>query len=55
MSDPEQSVTLVARCECGFVTRGGEDEVVKALSAHAIEVHNMRVTREQVLARAERI
>jgi predicted small metal-binding protein len=48
-------VTLVVRCECGFVARGGEDEVVKALAGHARDMHNMQVTREQVLARAERI
>jgi predicted small metal-binding protein len=48
------SPRLVVRCECGFVARGVEDEVVEALSRHAGEMHNMRVTREQVLARAER-
>ncbi|TMC71893.1 MAG: DUF1059 domain-containing protein [Chloroflexi bacterium] len=45
----------VARCECGFETRGTEDQVVPALQKHAVESHNMKVTREQVLARALRV
>jgi len=46
---------LVVRCECGFEARGPEDEIVPALQKHAGESHNMKVTREQVLARAHPI
>lgn len=44
---------LVVRCECGFETHGTADQIVPALQKHAGESHNMKVTREQVLARAE--
>jgi len=46
---------LVVRCECGFETRGTEDQIVPALQKHAGESHNMKVTRDQVLARAQPI
>jgi predicted small metal-binding protein len=46
---------LVVRCECGFEVRGSEEEIVPALQKHAGESHNMKVTREQVLARARPI
>jgi predicted small metal-binding protein len=46
---------LVVRCECGFETRGTEDQIVLALQKHAGESHNMKVTRDQVLARAQPI
>jgi len=42
------------RCECGFEARGSEDDVVIAMGRHANDVHNMKVTREQVLERAVR-
>jgi predicted small metal-binding protein len=35
--------------------RGSADEIVPALQKHAGESHNMKVTREQVLARAHPI
>jgi predicted small metal-binding protein len=44
---------LVVRCECGFETRGTAAEIVPALQKHAGGSHNMKVTRAQVLARAE--
>ena len=44
---------LVVRCECGFETRGTADQIVPALQKHAGESHNMKGTRDQVLARAE--
>ena len=47
-----KSPQLAVRCECGFEVRGSEDEIVTALQKHAGESHNMKVTREQVLARA---
>ncbi len=37
---------LMVKCECGFVARGSADE---------FKAHNMKATREQVLARAERV
>jgi predicted small metal-binding protein len=46
---------LVVSCECGFEVRGTADEIVPALQKHAGESHNMKVTREQVLARARPI
>lgn len=43
----------VINCPCGFVLKGGSDEevVVKA-QAHAKEVHQMDLSREQALAMA---
>ncbi len=46
---------LVVRCECGFEVRGTADEVVAGIEDHALNKHNMRTTREQVLARAQPI
>ena len=46
---------LMVKCECGFVARGSADEVVPAIQDHAFKAHNMKATREQVLARAERV
>jgi len=43
---------LLVRCECGIEFRGTADQIVPALQKHAGESHNMKVTREQVLARA---
>ena len=51
MNQPTEQ-QLVVRCECRFEVRGSEDEIVPALQKHAGESHNMKVTREQVLARA---
>jgi predicted small metal-binding protein len=44
--------TLVVRCECGFEVKGSADEVVAGIQSHALDNHNMKTTREQVLARA---
>jgi predicted small metal-binding protein len=44
---------LIVKCECGFESRGNEDEVVHATQEHGRKAHNMEVTREQVLAMAE--
>ncbi len=49
-----QDPKLTVRCECGFETHGSEDEVVEAMQDHAVNAHNMKATREQILARAER-
>lgn len=43
----------IVTCECGFSTRGSDDEVVTEVQKHGREVHNMEVTREQALAMAK--
>jgi predicted small metal-binding protein len=50
----QRPLTLRIRCECGFEAHGDEDEVVHAMQDHARNAHNMKATREQILARAER-
>ena len=46
---------LRTRCVCGWESTGSEDEVVAATLDHGRKVHNMGGTREDVLARAERV
>jgi predicted small metal-binding protein len=42
------------QCDCGHVVRGEtDDELVANVQEHAREVHDMEVTREQVLAMAQ--
>lgn len=44
---------MIINCECGHVVRGTtEDELVAAALAHARDVHDMQLTRDQVLAMA---
>lgn len=43
---------LVVRCECGFEARGRVKTLVPIVQKHGREAHNMKVTREQVLAMA---
>lgn len=43
---------VVIRCQCGWETRGTEDQVYEAAVAHGRDVHNMVPTREQVMAMA---
>jgi predicted small metal-binding protein len=54
---PGKEVTLVAKimqCDCGHVVRGEtDDELVARVQKHAREVHDMEITREQVLAMAQ--
>jgi predicted small metal-binding protein len=38
------------RCACGWETAGTEDELVVAATQHGERVHNMRPTRDEVLA-----
>lgn len=41
-------------CDCGKVLREQtDDQLVAVVQRHAREVHNMELTREQVLAMAE--
>jgi hypothetical protein len=42
----------IVTCACGQRWRGTEAELVAVVSLHGLEVHNMRVTPEQVLAMA---
>lgn len=44
----------VINCDCGFTVRGEtDDELIANAQRHATEVHNLEITREQVLAMAE--
>jgi predicted small metal-binding protein len=52
-SEPKKE--FVVRCECGWETQGTEEQIVPVLQQHAAESHNMKVTREQVIARAQPI
>jgi predicted small metal-binding protein len=48
------TVAKIMQCFCGHVVRGdSDDELVANVQAHAREVHDMEVTREQVLAMAQ--
>ena len=38
------------RCACGWETSGPEEAVIAAATEHGEKVHNMRATREEVLA-----
>ena len=44
----------IMRCDCGHVVRGDtDDELVANVQEHAREVHDMEITREQILAMAQ--
>ena len=44
----------VMQCDCGHVVRGeSDDELVANVQKHAREVHDMEITRGQVLAMAQ--
>ncbi len=43
---------LIVRCDCGFEARGSEEELIPVVQKHGVDAHNMRVSREQVLAMA---
>jgi uncharacterized protein DUF1059 len=43
------------RCDCGYEVRADdEDELVARVRRHALEVHGMRFTRDEVLRLAAR-
>jgi predicted small metal-binding protein len=44
--------TLHLRCACGWETSGSEAEVTAAALEHGLRVHNMRASREDILAMA---
>jgi predicted small metal-binding protein len=42
------------RCDCGFVVRSDDDDrLVAELQQHALDDHNMNLSRDQVLAMAQ--
>ena len=44
----------IMQCDCGHVVRGEtDDELVANVQKHAREVHDMEITREQVLTMAQ--
>jgi predicted small metal-binding protein len=46
-------VAKIMQCDCGYVVRGETDnELVANVQKHAREVHDMDITKEQVLAMA---
>ena len=49
---PMTDASLTVRCVCGWETTGSEDEVVAATSEHGERVHNMRASRDEILAMA---
>jgi hypothetical protein len=41
-------------CDCGkTISEGTDDALVSAVQKHARDVHNMQLTREQILSMAE--
>jgi predicted small metal-binding protein len=47
-------VAKIMQCDCGYVVRGETDnELVANVQKHAREVHDMEITKEQVLAMAQ--
>jgi predicted small metal-binding protein len=47
-------VAKIMQCYCGYVVRGETDnELVANVQKHAREVHDMDITKEQVLAMAQ--
>ena len=47
-------MTKIMRCDCGHVVRGEtDDELVANVQQHAREVHDMEISREQILAMAQ--
>lgn len=47
-------MTKVIKCDCGYIVRGDtDDELTIAAQQHAREVHDMDLSKEQVLAMAE--
>jgi predicted small metal-binding protein len=47
-------VAKIMQCDCGHVVRGEtDDELVANVQKHAREVHDMEISREQVLAMSQ--
>ncbi len=43
---------LRVRCACGWETTGSERDVLAAAEEHGLRVHNMRATRDEIMATA---
>ena len=52
MSKQPSHGVLVVHCACGVVMRGTESKLVPIVQKHALESHNMKTTREEVMSRA---
>lgn len=39
-----------AECECGWTTKGSEQEIVREGQAHGLAVHGFEPTHDQILA-----
>ena len=41
-------------CDCGKVIRGStDDDLIRAVQDHALSVHDMKLSKDQILAMAE--
>jgi predicted small metal-binding protein len=40
----------VIECDCGWRFQGSEEELIEACAAHGRDVHDMELSREQILA-----
>lgn len=45
----------LVECDCGWSCRGEEEEIVVACAEHGREVHGLELSREQILAVAQRV
>lgn len=52
--EQEEHMTKVVQCDCGFIAKSDSDaELIEQVQKHAQEVHDMRLTADQVLAMAK--
>jgi hypothetical protein len=51
--EPADERILHLRCACGWEATGNEAEVTAAAEEHGLRVHNMRPTRDEILAMAQ--
>ncbi len=52
MSELADTSELLVHCDCGFEARGPEEKLIPAVQQHGLDAHNMKVSKEQVLAMA---
>ena len=50
---PSDARIMHLRCACGWEATGNEAEVSAAAAEHGLRVHNMRPTRDDILAMAK--
>jgi hypothetical protein len=53
MATPDPTAVIVVSCVCGQRWEGTAEDVIPLVQRHGIDLHNMAVTAEQVLAMAE--